>query len=283
LSQPQKTIVITGGNSGIGFETASVLAGHGWRVVITGRDAGKLQAATAELAKQGGKVEWRIGDYASLDSVRALAAELAHEPRIDVLLNNIGIALTTRQVSRDGNEMMLQVNHLAPFLLTNLLLEKLKQSAPARIVTIASRIHRAARTAGFEDFQFDRSYGVNQAYARTKLYNILMTRELARRLEGTGVTANAIHPGAIQTNIGRDGDFDGFTAAIWPYVTGLLFSPRAAGSRVTVFAATSPELEGVSGRYFDTSLKPIDPSPLAQNEAAARQLWRISRDLVGAG
>lgn len=283
MSEARKTIVITGGNSGIGLETARVMAAQGWRVVITGRDAEKLRAAAAEISKNGARAEWRLGDYASLDSVRALAADLAAGPRIDVLLNNIGIALTARQVSRDGNEMMLQVNHLAPFLLTNLLLDKLKQSTPARIVTVASRIHRAARTTGFEDFQFDRSYSVNQAYARTKLYNILMTRELARRLEGTGVTANAIHPGAIRTNIGRDGDFEGFTGAIWPFVTGLLFSPPEAGSKVTVYTATSAELEGVSGRYIDQTLKPIDPSPMAQSDAAARQLWRISRDLVGAG
>lgn len=284
MSGSDRTVVITGGNSGIGFETARVLAKQGWRIIITGRDATKLAAAAKAIhAESGATVEWRLGDFTSLASVRALAAELNKEPRIDVLLNNAGVAISTRRVTPDGNEMMLQVNHLAPFLLTNLLLDKLKQSTPARIVNLASRLHRTATTAGFEDFQFERSYSLGQAYARTKLYNILFARELARRLVGTGVTANALHPGGIRTNIGGDGDISGPLGLVWPLLRYVMFTPVETGARVPVFLATAPELANVSGRYFSTRLAESVPSPLAQDDRAARELWRLSRDLVGAG
>lgn len=284
MSDSQKTIVITGGNSGIGFETARVLAKQGWRIILTGRDAGKLETAAQVIrAETRATVDWRLGDFASLASVRSLAAELNKEPRIDVLLNNAGIAMSTRQVTADGNEMMLQVNHLAPFLLTNLLLEKLKASAPARIVNVASRLHRTATTAGFEDFQFERSYSLTQAYARTKLYNILFARELARRLDGTGVTANALHPGGIRTNIGGDGDISGVMGIFWPLLRHVMFAPVETGARVPVYLATAPKLANVSGRYFSTRLAESTPSTLAQDDLAARELWRRSRDLVGVG
>src|SRR5262249_42191188 len=160
-------------------------------VIITGRDAARLEAAAHAI----GGAEVRVADFAAFAQVRALAEQLKAEPRIDVLVNNIGVALTDRRVTADGNEMMLQVNHLSPFLLTSLLIDKLKASAPGRIVNVASRAHRGARDLGFDDFQFARSYNVGKAYARTKLYNVLFTRELARRLAGTGITANALHPG----------------------------------------------------------------------------------------
>jgi len=183
-----KTAVVTGGNSGIGFETARELARRGWRVIITGRDAAKLRAAAEAI---GPAAYVQVADFASFADVRGLGAALDNEPRIDVLLNNVGVALSRQQQSRDGNDMMLQVNHLSSFLLTSLLLDKLKANAPARIVNVSSRMHRNARDFGFDDFQFARSYGVAKAYSRTKLYNVLFTRELARRLAGSGVTANA--------------------------------------------------------------------------------------------
>lgn len=284
MSGSEKTIVITGGNSGIGFETARVLAKQGWRIVITGRDAGKLEtAAKAISAESGATVDWRLGDFASLQSVRALSAELNKVPRIDVLLNNAGIAMSTRRMTRDGNNMTLQVNHLAPFLLTNLLLDKLKAGAPARIVNVASHLHRSATTTGFEDLQFERSYSLTEAYARTKLYNVLFTRELARRLQGSGVTANALHPGSIRTNIGGDGDISGPLGLVWPFLRHMMYAPADTGPRVPVFVATAPELANVSGRYVSTRLAESTPSELAQDDAAARALWRLSRDLVGAG
>jgi NAD(P)-dependent dehydrogenase (short-subunit alcohol dehydrogenase family) len=272
----QKTAVVTGGNSGIGFETARELARRGWRVIITGRDAEKLRAAADAI---GSAVTVRVADFASLAQVRALGAALNEEPRIDVLVNNIGVALTGRRVTQDGNEMMLQVNHLGAFLLTNLLLGKLKASAPARIINVSSRMHRNARDFGFNDFQFARSYGTGKAYARTKLYNVLFTRELARRLAGTGVTANALHPGMIQTEIGKDGDLRGIAGLVWPLLQRWNGRPIDEASRLPVHLATAPELEGVTGKYFTTG-RAAEPSALAQDDAAARKLWEMSERLV---
>lgn len=285
---PEKTAVITGGASGIGFETAKALCALGWRVVITGRDEAKLQSAIAALqamrngAGQTPRASHAIGDFTSFASVRALAARLAREERIDALMNNIGVALSHRRVTQDGNEQTLQVNHLSPFLLTNLLLDKLQASAPARIVNISSHVHRTAKDHGFGDFQFERSYSALKAYARTKLYNILFTRELARRLTGTRVTANAVHPGGIKTRIGMDGDMTGYMRAVMA-VGRLYFSPLETGGKVPVFAATAPELDGVTGAYISTDLKIEEPSPLALNAAAARRLWDLSAETTGLG
>ena len=277
----QTTAVITGGNSGIGFMTARELLRGGWRVILTGRDQDKLRAAAEALAREGPGIEWRRADFASLAQVRALAQALDREPRIDVLINNVGIALTQRRVSDDGNEMMLQVNHLAPFLLTRLLIGKLKASAPARIVNVSSRMHRNARDFGFDDFQFARSYHVGKAYARTKLYNILFARELSRRLAGTGVTANALHPGMIRTEIGRDGDLRGIAGLVWPLLQRWYGRPLEQGARVPLHLATASELDGVSGKYFSTGLREADPSALAQDDAAALRLWEMSENAVG--
>ena len=273
----QKTAVITGGNSGIGLATARELARRGWRVIVTGRDETKLRAAAGEI----GGAAFHVADFASLAAVRQLAAALNAEPRIDVLVNNIGIALSGRRVSQDGNDMVLQVNHLSPFLLTRLLLDRIKASAPARIVNVSSRAHRSARDHGFDDFQFARSYNVGKAYARTKLYNVAFTRELARRLAGTGVTANALHPGVIRTQIGHDGDLKGIASMVWPLLQRWRGEPPEAGARVVLHLATAPELEGVTGKYFSTSLRETDPSALAQDDAAARRLWEMSEKLVG--
>jgi NAD(P)-dependent dehydrogenase (short-subunit alcohol dehydrogenase family) len=280
--QPRKTAVVTGGNSGIGYETARALAQRGWRIVVTGRNAAALERAAAAIAAEtGAPVAARRGDFTSLASVRALAGELSGEERIDVLVNNVGIALSKRRVTDDGNETMLQVNHLAPFLLTNLLLDKLRASAPARIVNVSSRAHYRATGHGFEDFQFARAYDVGTAYARTKLYNVLFTRELARRLAGTGVTANALHPGTIATNIGRDGDLAGIHALAWRLIVRFRSRPLADGSHVPVFVATDPQFETASGHYVGADLRATEPSPLARDDAAARRLWEMSAALTG--
>jgi len=271
-----KTAVVTGGNSGIGFETARELARRGWRVIITGQDAAKLRAAAEAI---GPAASVRVADFASFAEVRGLGAALNSEPRIDVLVNNVGVALSRQRQSRDGNDMMLQVNHLSSFLLTSLLLDKLKASAPARIVNVSSRMHRNARDFGFDDFQFARSYGVAKAYSRTKLYNVLFTRELARRLAGSGVTANALHPGMIQTDIGKDGDLRGIAGFLWPLLQRLSGRPIGEASRMPVYLATAPELEGVTGKYFTTG-RAAEPSALAQDDAAAKRLWEMSERLV---
>lgn len=278
----RKTAVVTGGNSGIGFETAKALVRLGWRVVLTGRSAERLAAARDAIRVQssGGDIDIAVGDFASLASLRALSDLLAAEPRIDVLLNNAGIALATRRVSRDGFDMMVQVNHLAPYLLTRLLLPRLVASAPARIVTVASRAHFGAKSFGFDDFQFEQSYDLVEAYARTKLYNVLFSRELARRLSGTGVTANALHPGEIRTRIGLDGDFAGPLQLLVRFAH-LFMRPQSEGAKVTTYVATAPELAGVSGQYFSTGLEAVEPSRLARSDAGALRLWRLSAELVG--
>ena len=272
-----KTAVVTGGNSGIGFETARELARRGWRVIITGRDDAKLRAAADTI---GPAATVQVADFASFADVRALGAALNDEPRIDVLLNNIGVSLSRQQKSEDGNDMMLQVNHLSPFLLTTLLLDKLRASTPARIINVSSRMHANASDYGFDDFQFARSYGVAKAYARTKLYNVLFTRELARRLAGSGVTANALHPGMIRTGIGKDGDLRGLAALVWPLLQRWKGRPVEEGARVPLHLATAPELEGVTGKYFTTNLREAEPSALARDDAAARKLWEMSERLV---
>ena len=271
-----KTAVVTGGNSGIGFETARELARRGWRVIITGQDAAKLRAAAEAI---GPAASAQVADFASFAEVRGLGAALNSEPRIDVLVNNVGVALSRQRQSRDGNDMMLQVNHLSSFLLTSLLLDKLKANAPARIVNVSSRMHRNARDFGFDDFQFTRSYSVAKAYSRTKLYNVLFTRELARRLAGSGVTANALHPGMIQTDIGKDGDLRGIAGFLWPLLQRLSGRPIGEASRMPVYLATAPELEGVTGKYFTTG-RAAEPSALAQDDAAAKRLWEMSERLV---
>ena len=281
LIQEKKTIVITGGNSGIGFETAKVLTLRGYRVTITGRDEAKLSQAVSTIrVATRGDIRYRLGDFASFDSVRTLAEELLQEPRIDVLINNVGIVCSRRTISQDGNEMVLQVNHLSPFLLTHLLLDKIKASAPARIVNISSRSHRFALHHGFDDLQCAHAFGAASSYSRTKLYNILFTRELARRLEGTGVTANALHPGVIVSRIGLDGDLHG-VMKIFMTLRQHFKSPAEMGSRVARFVATAPEIEGVSGEYFSTNLQPVQPTRLARDDEAACRLWQISCRLVG--
>lgn len=282
MAPPPKTAVVTGGNSGIGFETARALVRLGWRVVLTGRSAERLAAARDAIRAESGAadIDTAVGDFASLEAVRALGQRLAAEPRLDVLLNNAGIALAAKRVSRDGFDMMVQVNHLAPYLLTRLLVPRLIASAPSRVVVVASRAHFGAKSFGFDDFQLEKSYDLVEAYARTKLYNVLFTRELARRLAGTGVTANALHPGEIRTRIGLDGDFAGPLQLLVRFAH-LFMRPQSEGAKVTTYVATAPELAAVTGQYFSTELEPEQPSRLALSDADGLRLWKLSAELVG--
>ena len=200
-----KVCVVTGATSGIGKAAATALAGMGGQVVLVGRDRGRAEAAAAEIGAAAAvppKVE--IADLASMEQVRALAGRLAALERIDVLINNAGLVLGERRVTEDGFEYVFAVNHLAPFLLTNLLLPKLTGSAPARVVTVSSDAHSAARL-DLDDPGQEHGWNSWRSYANSKLANILFTRELARRLDGTGVTANCAHPGTVRTGFGREG------------------------------------------------------------------------------
>src|SRR5262245_6086173 len=275
-----KTVLVTGRNSGIGLEASVALARQGARVVLVGRDRAKTEGAAAAVAARSGTkpMAHLLCDFSSQASIRALAGEvLARFDRIDVLVNNAGGVNKTRRVTVDGVEATFAVNHLGCFLLTNLLLDRIVRSAPARVVTVASVGHRHG-TLDFDDLGYERGYSIMKAYARSKLANVLFAAELARRLEGTGVTSNSLHPGAVATNIWSG-------APLWakPIIL-LLFRPffisAEKGGSYIVRLAASPELEGVTGKYFEEGQR-VDPAPLGQDEALARRLWDTSRAMVG--
>jgi NAD(P)-dependent dehydrogenase (short-subunit alcohol dehydrogenase family) len=278
-----RTVVVTGGNSGIGFETASALASMGARVLVTARNADKGRAAVSAIAQRLGadaQVQLVVFDLADLASVRRGAAEILEQaPRLDVLVNNAGLVLSERAETVDGYEATFATNHLGPFLLTNLLLDRITGSAPARIVNVASTAHSAARRGmPFDDLQSKKQYRGMRVYGQSKLANILFTLELARRMEGTGVTANSLHPGTVRTGYGSDGDTRGFLAFGIKLASPFFLSP-AKGARTSVYLASSPDVEGVSGQYF-VNCKPKQPSRWAQDPEAAGRLWRVSEELV---
>jgi len=283
-SMAGKTVIITGGNSGIGKAAAIALATAGARVVITARNEQRGQDAVADIAAASGstQVELALFDLADLSSVRSGAADLLERcPRIDVLLNNAGLILSERQVSTDGFEATFAINHLGPFLLTDLLRDRLVASAPSRIVNVASTAHNFARRGMvFDDLMAERSYKPMEVYGRSKLANILFTAELAKRLEGTGVTANSLHPGSVNTGYARDGDTTGFMAwgvKVYAYLP-ISLTPEK-GARTSVYLCSSPEVEGVSGRYF-AKCKEKTPSTKARDATAAARLWQVSEDLI---
>ncbi len=273
-----KLCLVTGANSGIGRATAEELARRGATVVMLCRDRGRGEAARARIASRvdGARLELLIADLGSQRSVRRAAEEFksAH-PRLDVLINNAGVFWGRRQVTGDGLEATFAINHLGHFLLTQLLEEELKASAPSRIVNVSSSAYKAARL-NLADLQSERGYDAMRAYGNSKLANILFTYELARRLDGSGVTANCLHPGVVRTRIGRNAP-----PLIWLFflvMKPLLLSP-AKGAATTVYLATSPEVERVSGKYF---VKQV-PQPTAARtytEETARRLWEISEKLT---
>jgi len=278
-----KVVVVTGANCGIGLEAARALALKGAHVVMTARDRARGEVAVEDVKRStaSGRVELLLLDLASLASVREAAATLATKhAKIDVLVNNAGLVLTERRETKDGFEMTFGVNHLGPFLFTNLLLPNVKAAAPARIVNVASDAHRRGGALDLDDLMTARrGYSGMRAYCRSKLANILFTRELARRLEGTRVTANALHPGVVKTGFAQDGDTGGLVRLLW-WLGGLFMLSPAQGARTTVHLAASPEVEGVTGRYF-ARCRESTPTRDAQDDAAARRLWDESARLTG--
>jgi len=274
-----KTSLVTGASSGIGREASVQLARRGARVVMVGRDKAKTEAALADvIARSGSKeVSHLLCDFASQAAIRELAAAVRerHE-RLHILVNNAGGVNRARQLTADGLEATFAVNHLGPFLLTNLLVELLVSSAPARVVTVASVGHRQG-SLDFNDLSFERGYSIMRAYARSKLGNVLFAAELARRLEGRGVTSNSVHPGSVNTNI-----WNGAPPLAKPIITLLLrpfFISAEKGATHVVALATRPDLEGVTGKYFEKA-KLVEPAPLARDVALARSLWDVSASLV---
>lgn len=282
MTMQGKHVLVTGGNTGIGLATAVELARMGASVTITSRDMVKGEAAVAEIRRASGRdaIDVMRLDLASLADVRRFAAEfLAAHPRLDVLVNNAGLILSERHETVDGFETTFGVNHLGTFLLTNLLLPRLKQCAPARIVVLSSDAHRGARGLDFDDLQARRSFNGLGAYCRSKLANILFTVELAERLRGTGVTVNAVHPGAVRSGFALDGDTRGWLNTVIRFASRFYLTPEQ-GARTSIHVASAPELEGVSGQYFARS-KPVRPSRAAQDRAAALRLWELSERLTG--
>ena len=273
-----RTVLVTGGTGGIGLATAAGLAGLGARIGIVGRDPGRAEAAAEQLRGDGAEVDVFVADLSSQREVRRLADEvLAAYPRLDVLVNNVGGYWATRHTTVDGLERTFAVNHLAPFLLTNLLLDRLRASAPARVVTVSSGA-QAMGSIEFDDLQGERDYSGQRAYNQSKLANVMFTYELARRLQGTGVTANALHPGVVRTDFGRE-DSTGWMRLMVPVIRPFMKSPRR-GAATSVYLASSPEVEGVTGRYF-ANQRARPSSKASQDATAAARLWDVSAKLVG--
>jgi NAD(P)-dependent dehydrogenase (short-subunit alcohol dehydrogenase family) len=278
-----KTVVITGGNSGIGKETAVALAGAGAQVVITARDTARGDAAVADIRSRSGShdVEVVVFDLGDLASTEAGAAAINDRcPRIDVLINNAGVVLSDRQETVDGFEATFAINHLGPFLLTQRLLDRIVASGPSRIVNVSSTAHRSARRGmSFDDLQSAKSYTGMPVYSKSKLANILFTTELARRLGGTRTTANCLHPGVVATGYGREGDTHGFLAFGLAVIKPFILTAEK-GARTSVYLASSPEVADATGAYF-IKCKQRQPSKAAQDAAAAARLWDRSNELIG--
>jgi NAD(P)-dependent dehydrogenase (short-subunit alcohol dehydrogenase family) len=273
-----KTVLVTGGTGGIGGATAAGLAGLGARVGIVGRDQRRAQATAERIRAAGGDVDVFTADVSSQREVRRLAeGVLAAYPRLDVLVNNVGGYWATRHATEDGLERTFAVNHLAPFLLTHLLLDRLRESAPARVVTVSSGAQAMGRI-DFDDLQGEAGYSGQRAYNQSKLANVMFTYELARRLEGSAVTANVLHPGVVRTAFGQE-DSRGWMRLMLPVVRPFMKSPQR-GAQTPIYLASSPEVESVSGQYFVNS-RPRASSRASYDTAANARLWQVSAELVG--
>lgn len=274
-----KTAIITGATNGIGKETALGLAQMGAHVALVGRDARKGAAVVAAIKEQSGNpaVDFLRADLSVQAEVRALADEiLARYPRIDVLVNNAGGVFGQRQLTADGIEQTFAFNHLAYFLLTNLLLDRIIGSAPARIVNVSSAAHHMGQLK-FEDLQGKKHYSAFLAYGRSKLANLLFTYELARRLAGTGVTVNAAHPGAVATGFAKG------NAGLWGMLFGIfrpLMRTPAEGAQTSIYLASAPEIAHVTGMYF-ADQRPAHSSPASHDRQAQQRLWQVSAHMTG--
>lgn len=274
-----KTVIITGANTGIGKETAVDLANRGARVILACRDKSRGENALADVIKRTGskQVVLKSLDLASLESVRKFAQDINKtESRIDILLNNAGVMMCPYMKTSDGFEMQFGTNHLGHFLLTNLLLEKIKRSAPARIINVSSLAHTFTTKIDYDKIKDEKSYSRIEAYAQSKLANILFSRELSRRLQGTGVTVNSLHPGSVATELGRY--FPGFTI-LYPTLS-LFFKSPWEGAQTNIHCAVEESLENVTGKYF-SDCAVVQESKAARDDEAAKSLWEMSAKIVG--
>ena len=275
-----KVCLVTGATSGIGKVTATALAAQGAEVIIAGRNQQKAEEAVSRITSETANeaVRYLLADFSDLQQVRGLAWEVKERYlRLDVLVNNAGSFFNTRREAPYGVEMTLLVNHLAPFLLTNLLLDTLQGSAPARIVNVSSDAHRYG-TMDFDDLRFQRGYFGMRAYARSKLANVLFTYELSRRLDDSRVAVNALHPGHVATDMWRT-NFS-FIGPALKWVMGFFALTPEQGADNTVYLASSPDVEGITGKYF-VKRDAVRSSPLSYGEGVARRLWEVSENLTG--
>ncbi len=274
-----KTCLVTGANSGIGKEIARGLAAEGARVLMVARSPERGEAARAEVAEStdNDSVELLLCDLSSQRQVRGLADEVLERcGELHVLVNNAGLTLGERTLTEDGIEATFAINHLAPFLLTEFLRERLVASAPARVVTVASDAHRGSKI-DFEDPSGERKFSSWGAYGQSKLANILFTSELARRLDGTDVTATCLHPGVVRTGFGRQGP--AFVRAFLMVAGVFLLTPER-GADTAIWLAASSEVDGASGGYY-VKRRLAEPSRNARDPESARRLWRLSERLTG--
>ena len=276
---PGKTIVITGATSGIGEVAAIRLAEQGARIVFTARDAKRADATLAKLRKANGAAEHvaYLAELSLLSEQKRVAGEIAAEPRIDVLINNAGALFNHRIETADGLEMTFALNHMSYFTITHLLLDKLKATPGARIVSTSSRAHRRAKL-DFEDLQARRNFRGFQVYGRSKLCNILFTRALAKRLAGSGVTANCLHPGFVATRFGDQSG--GFLQHVVALGKSLMAISEEDGAKTIIYLASSPDVAMTSGEYFN-QCKVETPTAEAQDGADAERLWRLSEKIAG--
>lgn len=288
--QTGRVVVITGANSGIGLEAARALAGAGAIVVMAARNPAKLAAAVDDIRSTTGRADVHPVelDLSSLESVRNAAKQVLEGwDRLDVLVNNAGVVLSQRQVSVDGYEMTFATNHLGHFLLTELLLDRLRSSTPARVVNVASTAHRLTRGIDFDDLQAERGYNGMVVYNRSKLANMLFTLELASRLEGTGVSTFSVHPGTVRSGWGRAGDARGLLDIGLYIIRPFFISPRA-GAGAILHAVAAEGIEERSGAHFARAVignfgpvRQMRPAAQARDRDAARRLWEVSEQLVG--
>jgi len=274
-----KTVLVTGASGGIGMATALGLSKLGAHVAITGRDRERVLAAARQIRSGGGGLaDVFVADLSSQSEVRRLAGEVLQcLPSIDVLVNNVGGYWNTRHVTDDGLEYTFALNHLAPFLLTNLLLDRLAQAPAARVVTVSSNAQALGRI-DFDDLQGTEGYSGARAYNQSKLANVLFTYELAKRLHGTSVTANALHPGVVNTSFGRE-DAARVQRVLVPVMRPLMKSPTQ-GAATSIHVASAPALAEVTGLFF-TQSKPKSSSPRSYDTAVAARLWQVSAQLTG--
>jgi NAD(P)-dependent dehydrogenase (short-subunit alcohol dehydrogenase family) len=273
-----KICLVTGGNSGIGKAAALGLAKMGATVVIVSRNKEKGETAVTDIiAKSGNKnVELIQADMSSQNLIHKLAEEFkARHEKLHVLINNAGVYLTKRTTTENGLETTFAVNHLGPFLLTSLLLDILKASSPSRIVNVTSDAHNGAKI-NFEDLQGEKRFSGWQAYGQSKLAMILFTHELAKKLEGSGVTANSAHPGVVRTNFAKNNG--GLVMLGFKFLGIFFISPESSAKRI-LYVATSPRLEGVTGKYF-SKMHETKSSPESYDDDAARRLWQVSEQLA---